>query len=211
MANKTKTGLSPDPIADEIAAAADFPHGNPATTASNDTSDSIQDRASTVASDLRDRAGEIAGDLRGKATDAAQTLRERASGAVGDAQDWASDARESGRRRVEDLANRGTERLGQHKSAVEQFVTENPLLVGVVGLAAGLLIGSLLPRTRSEDEAVGPWADEVRGQGLRYARDFTNRGREFVESALDPDNLNAAAQRATEPKTAPEAPVNRPH
>jgi hypothetical protein len=76
-------------------------------------------------------------------------------------------------------------------------VSENPILVGVVGLAAGLLIGALLPRTRTEDENVGPWADEVRDQGLRYARDVTHRGREFVATALDPENLNAAVQRAT--------------
>ncbi|MDQ4136203.1 MAG: hypothetical protein M3158_08480, partial [Pseudomonadota bacterium] len=58
------------------------------------------------------------------------------------------------------------------------------LMVGVMGLAAGLVIGALLPRTRQEDRAFGRWADEVRQQGMRYARDATQRGREYVEEAL---------------------------
>src|SRR3712207_8903503 len=57
-------------------------------------------------------------------------------------------------------------------------------MVGVMGLAAGLVIGALLPRTRQEDRAFGRWADEVREQGMRYARDATQRGREYVEEAL---------------------------
>jgi hypothetical protein len=61
-------------------------------------------------------------------------------------------------------------------------------MVGVVGLAAGLVIGALLPRTRHEDRAFGHWADEVRDQGLRYAREATQRGREYVEEALGSDS-----------------------
>ncbi|TXN60868.1 hypothetical protein FV228_22235, partial [Methylobacterium sp. WL18] len=62
----------------------------------------------------------------------------------------------------------------------------------------GLLLGALLPRTRQEDRNIGPWADEVRDQGLRYAREVTSMGREFVQTALDPDNLNAAVRKATD-------------
>jgi hypothetical protein len=54
-------------------------------------------------------------------------------------------------------------------------------MVGLVGLAAGLLLGALLPRTRREDEMFGEWADEVREQGLRYAHEAAQRGRDYVE------------------------------
>jgi hypothetical protein len=63
-------------------------------------------------------------------------------------------------------------------------VAENPIMVGLVGLAAGLLLGALLPRTRREDEMFGEWADEVREQGLRYAHDAAQRGRDYVEDNL---------------------------
>ena len=71
-----------------------------------------------------------------------------------------------------------------------------PAKTGAV--AAGLLLGALLPRTRQEDRSLGPYADEVREEGLRYAREMTHRGREFVQTALDPDNLNAAVRKAAE-------------
>jgi len=156
-----------------------------------------QSRAADAASDLKDRASATAHDVRDRVTDTVQDLRERASDAYDDARSWVSDTHETSRRRIGDLGERGSARIQESRSAVEDFVAENPLLVGVVGLAAGLLIGALLPRTRTEDQNVGPWADEVRDQGIRYARDVTHRGREFVASALDPDNLNAAVQRAT--------------
>jgi ElaB/YqjD/DUF883 family membrane-anchored ribosome-binding protein len=164
--------------------------------------------AQSKAGDLKDRAADAAQDARERVTDTVQDLRARASSAVDDARGWVEDTHRSGRRQIGDLGERGSARLQDGRSAVEDFVAEHPLLVGVVGLAAGMLIGALLPRTRTEDQNVGPWADEVRGQGLRYARDFTDRGREFVASALDPENLNAVVQRASgteEPGPAPRA------
>jgi hypothetical protein len=62
------------------------------------------------------------------------------------------------------------------------------MVVGLVGLAAGLLLGALLPRTRRENEMFGEWADEVRNQGVRYAREAADRGREYVEEAFNGDD-----------------------
>ncbi|HEV7438066.1 MAG TPA: hypothetical protein VGN94_00340 [Methylobacterium sp.] len=154
--------------------------------------DQARDKASDLSRQAQDRASGLADSVKG----AAQDTRQRASDVYDDARTWVSDMHRTQRSRVEDAASRGRDQLHQGRTAVEQFVTENPLLVGVVGVAAGLLLGALLPRTRQEDRNLGPYADELRDQGLRYARDFTSRGRDFMESALDPDNLNAAAQRA---------------
>jgi ElaB/YqjD/DUF883 family membrane-anchored ribosome-binding protein len=205
MTYSPKPGDERRSLPDDIALAAGMPRGHyddaPRHTQAGSTADDVRAGAES----LRDKALGAADDLTNRAAGAARDLRERASDAYDDARGWASDARADGRRRIHDLGERGTERFRDGRSAVEAFVTDNPLLVGVVGLAAGLLIGALLPRTRQEDETVGPWADEVRDQGLRYARDVTHRGREFVASALDPENLQAAAQRATgtEPSSAP--------
>lgn len=188
-------------LPDDIALAAGMPRGHydssprqTHTGATADTARAAADSLSDNAASLKDKALETADDLTNRAASAARDLRERAS----EVRERASEVYDDGRRRINDLGERGSERLRDGRSAVEDFVTDNPLLVGVVGLAAGLLIGALLPRTRQEDETVGPWADEVRDQGLRYARDVTHRGREFVASALDPENLQAAAQRVAE-------------
>ncbi|WP_244475589.1 hypothetical protein [Methylobacterium sp. Leaf466] len=181
-----------------------------------DTAEGLKSRAAHLAeqaSDTFDEAKErvysAASDAKGRAAETARDLRDRAGRTYDETRDWASEQSEAQRRRLSDLSDRGAERLREGKSAVETFVSENPLLVGVVGVAAGLLLGALLPRTRKEDETVGPWADEVRDQGLRYARDITSKGREFVESALDPEAINAAAQRVAE-AAEPNAGANRP-
>ncbi|GJE16562.1 DUF883 family protein [Methylobacterium marchantiae] len=229
MSHSSIPGAPKGSLTDDIAVAAGLPHGDESTRSLHDVSERTGNEARAAADRLRDRAGDLADDAQAKAEgyadrakaavdDArdtvkskAESLRARASDTYDDARDWAADTHQSSRRRIGEFAERGGQRLDRGKTSVEHFVSENPLLVGVVGLAAGMLLGALLPRTRREDQAVGPWADEVRGQGLRYARDFADRGREFVESALDPENLNAATQRAAEPFQQPDVPPARKH
>ncbi|WP_019903035.1 YtxH domain-containing protein [Methylobacterium sp. 77] len=229
MSHSSHPGEPKTSLPDDIAVAAGLPHGDDSRRSLHDVSERAGNEARAAADRLHDRAGDAVDEVQAKAEgyaerakaaaldmrdtvkDKADSLRERASDSYDDARDWAADAHQSSRRRIGEFAERGSQRLDRGKTSVEHFVTENPLLVGVVGLAAGLLLGALLPRTRREDEAVGPWADEVKDQGLRYARDFADRGREFVESALDPDSLNAATQRAAEPFRKPDVPPVRTH
>ena len=111
----------------------------------------------------------------------------RATDAANQATDWARDQYERTSRQLDHARDQSMQQLRQARYGVERFVSENPLMVGVVGLAAGLVIGALLPRTRQEDRAFGQWADQVRDQGMRYAREATQRGREYVEQALGGD------------------------
>jgi ElaB/YqjD/DUF883 family membrane-anchored ribosome-binding protein len=121
-------------------------------------------------------------------------LRERAGDAVGQASDWAQDQYERGSRQLDQVRDQSMQQFRQARGSIERFVSENPLMVGVVGLAAGLVIGALLPRTRQEDRAFGQWADQVRDQGLRYAREATQRGREYVEEALGGDSEDSGGE-----------------
>lgn len=193
--------LRPDPAGerDPLPRAGLDPHGRTADFSNSNTSggasgagDGLRDRVEGVGVEAREQAGAVQ-DRIGQAADEAGS---RIRSAYGDARAYVSEAGENQLRRIDDLTDRGREGLQRGRNAVEDFVGENPLLVGVVGLAAGLLLGALLPRTRQEDRNLGPYADEVRDQGLRYAREFTNRGREFVQTALDPETVNAAARKA---------------
>lgn len=161
-----------------------------------ETVETVAREAANAASDVQEGASDVADAARGRVGETVDRVREHAADAYDDVRSWASDRYDAQSRRAAALADRGYGRLREGRSATEAFVSDNPLLVGVVGLAAGLLLGALLPRTRREDEALGPWADEVRDHGLRYAREMTHRGREYVEAALDPDNLDAAVRRA---------------
>ena len=162
------------------------------------TAASLKERATVAAQEAGERLGEGYRQARASASDALGDARDRASRTYGDAKTWASDKYDEHSSRASEFADRSARTLQHHRTTTERFVSENPLLVGVVGVAAGLLLGALLPRTAKEDEAIGPYADDLRDQGLRYARDMTHRGRAFVEQALDPDNLDAAVRRANE-------------
>jgi ElaB/YqjD/DUF883 family membrane-anchored ribosome-binding protein len=120
-------------------------------------------------------------------SDTASDLRERAADTLEQASDWARDQYERGSQQLDRARDQSMQQLRQARGSLERFVSENPLMVGVIGLAAGLVIGALLPRTRPEDRAFGQWADQVRDQGLRYAREAAQRGREYVEDALGSD------------------------
>jgi ElaB/YqjD/DUF883 family membrane-anchored ribosome-binding protein len=137
---------------------------------------SMTDKARQTSEDVRQRAGEA---YEG-ASDWARDTYERAS-------EWASDAYEGQRRRMGQMRGRSSKAFGNARGGVQNYVSENPMVVGLVGLAAGLLLGALLPRTRRENEVFGEWADEVRNQGLRYARDAAQRGREYVEENFSGD------------------------
>jgi ElaB/YqjD/DUF883 family membrane-anchored ribosome-binding protein len=117
-----------------------------------------------------------------------ENMRDQAGESLGQASEWARNQYEQGSRQLDQARDRSMQQLRQARGGIERYVSENPLMVGVVGLAAGLVIGALLPRTRHEDRAFGHWADEVRDQGLRYAREATQRGREYVEEALGGDS-----------------------
>lgn len=144
------------------------------------------------------RAQEHAGDLYDQARDMAD-----------DATEWASRQAQRSSRQLADVGRRGIRGAADTGRTVERFINENPVLVGVVGLAAGLLLGALLPRTRQEDRTFGAWADEVRGQGLRYAREATQRGREYVEQALGDEEEDRQGPPTRQPGSGPQ-PQSRP-
>lgn len=138
---------------------------------------SVADKAQQAAEQVRQRASEAYEDT----AEWAQDTYERVS-------DWASDTYGQQRRRMGQMRNRSGQSFGQMRGGVQNYVSENPMVVGLVGLAAGLLLGALLPRTRHENRAFGEWADEVRNQGLRYAREAAHRGREYVEENFSGDD-----------------------
>jgi ElaB/YqjD/DUF883 family membrane-anchored ribosome-binding protein len=127
------------------------------------------------------QAAETAGEVYEQASDWARDTYEQAS-------DWASDAYQQGSRRFNRVGGRSMKGVRGAGTGVQRYVAENPVMVGLIGLATGLLIGALLPRTRHEDEAFGEWADEVREQGLRYAHEMAQRGREYVEESFSGDD-----------------------
>jgi phage tail protein X len=62
---------------------------------------------------------------------------------------------------------------------------ENPLGLAIGGLAAGFLVGMLLPSSRIEDERVGPIADQVKETAAETAGEAVERGREVATQVAE--------------------------
>jgi ElaB/YqjD/DUF883 family membrane-anchored ribosome-binding protein len=136
---------------------------------------------------MSDKAQQATEQVRQKAEDAYESASEWARDTYERATDWASDTYGQQRRRMNQMGGRSSRAYGNARGSMQSYVSENPMVVGLVGLAAGLLLGALLPRTRRENELFGEWSDEVRNQGLRYAREAASRGREYVEENFNGD------------------------
>ena len=154
----------------------------------------VKETAQNAAQSAADAVKGAADRAKRGAGEAYETASDWAGEQYGQARRWASESYDEYERRTRRTV-RGA------RSQAETFVSENPVLVGVIGLATGLLLGSLLPRTRPEDRAFGHWADEVRDQGFRYARKATQRGREYVEETIQDvaRNMEAPQERRQAP------------
>jgi hypothetical protein len=62
---------------------------------------------------------------------------------------------------------------------------ENPLGLAIGGLAAGFLVGMLLPSSKIEDERVGPIADQVKETAVETAGEAVDRGREVAAQVAE--------------------------
>lgn len=60
---------------------------------------------------------------------------------------------------------------------------DNPLGVVLGGVAVGMLAGLLLPRTKLEDEKVGPVADRLRDEAISSGREALERSKSVARQA----------------------------
>jgi gas vesicle protein len=76
----------------------------------------------------------------------------------------------------------------QMKEGARQAVgvaQENPIGLALGGVAAGFLVGMLLPSTKIEDERVGPLADQVKETAAETGKEALDRGREVAGQAVE--------------------------
>jgi hypothetical protein len=76
-------------------------------------------------------------------------------------------------------------------------VDDSPLLMGAGLLALGLCAGLLLPRTRSEDEWIGEYSDDMKHQVMHSGQDLMNRSMDAAGASIDTAVHEAEAQGLT--------------
>jgi len=85
---------------------------------------------------------------------------------------------------VKDAAPDGRQVSGQARQAVG-VAQQNPLGLALGSVAAGFLLGMLLPSTRLEDERMGAAADHVKDLAAEVGQDAMEHGKDLAQEAID--------------------------
>ena len=109
---------------------------------SSSTFQSAGENARKMAGEAQERSAEYYDQFAERAGEAYEQASEWARERYEDATEMASDYWERGRRYVP---------IGYRGTPVERFVSENPVLVGVIGFGAGLVIGAILAQQRASE------------------------------------------------------------
>ena len=143
---------------------------------------SAQQAVVAGAHDLRDQAGSMAGSLGGAAQGAVQN--------IGDVAYHAGSA-----------ATQGGQKAGQVGSNLMAALAGNPALLGAIGVAAGALLGALLPQSDQEEAALGGIAGQARDTARSLAQGAVDQGGHVAQAVLDKGREGAEAHGLTGDKS----------
>jgi hypothetical protein len=127
---------------------------------------SAQQAVAGTAHSLRDQAGGVAGSLGHAVQGAGQSIggaAQRAGGAMA----------------------QGGQSAGKAGGTMIAAVTESPVLLGALGLAAGALLGALLPQLEQEEAALQAFAGQARDAAKGMAQDAVDKSGHVAQAVLD--------------------------
>ncbi len=98
-------------------------------------------------------------------------------------------------KRAGDAAERAGEKIGEMKrdvrytarrarSSAADFIEEQPLVFGALGVALGAALGASLPRTETEDEVLGATRDDLMQTAADKTRAYANRAADTAKQAI---------------------------
>lgn len=115
---------------------------------------------------------------------AQQVARERLAAIGETASDWSvavADRTQRTSEAVGEAARQSRDMAVQAGHAIADTVNQNPMLLGALGLAAGVLLAALLPVTEQEESLVAPVGAAIRGT----AEEAIDRGKRAAAVAAD--------------------------
>jgi ElaB/YqjD/DUF883 family membrane-anchored ribosome-binding protein len=155
----------------------------------------MQRMASTVSQkgqDLKQRVSETGRNLMEKASelghrisDSTASMTERARGMTGEARGRMQETTGQARARAEELSQRSQQKYYRAKSSMSNMIQEQPLMVGILGLAAGTLVGALMPSTRREDELMGRTRDGLIDKAKETAREQAEKVKQSAQHVAE--------------------------
>ena len=189
-----------------------------------ETPDQIRDEIEHTRARMSDTAEAIGykADVKSRVQDSVAEKKASVVGTISDGRDAVVGAADSLVSRVGGIVPDGQEvKDGAARVGVTR---ENPLGLAIAGVAAGFVLGTLLPKTRLENEKIGPVSDQVTEKAKEAAQETLERGKavaqETVAAAADTardrggeelDGLSSSVQQKAEEITdAPGRPAGEP-
>ncbi len=143
----------------------EIPHSEPYTPAGAESEGAMKERMEHA----KGRVAETVGHVR-------ETVGEKASHVRHSVSDTMSSVRE----KAGEVSHRAQDRAARLGHAVQDeyhhVAQEQPLLLGVLGLAIGAALGAAMPRTRMEDEMMGETRDRLAREARETGRDIMREG-----------------------------------
>ena len=179
---------------------------------SDDRSGTIGERMGERMGNVRERAGRAADRVQGAMDSTRETLKQAADSTRGAWRQAADSSRETVEQTAESVRSGATrafeitrEQAGMARERVDRLLHEQPLMLGALGLAAGAIIGALLPTSEHEDRFLGEMRDKA-------VKDVAQKSRAGLESALDQVAPSASAERRNAAdEDSRDRPASRPH
>ena len=166
-----------------------------------DAVDGVKSAAGYVA----DKASDAAGAISGAASSAGSAVSDaagRTRSALGDAASRTGDAASSTGgatgRYAGDAWHKTQRGYAVSRDRIDDAMHEKPLVVGIAALAAGLLAGLAVPRTRYENELVGEYSGDLKNRAGDLAGEAWDRGKTVYEKGLSAAQ-ETARQEGVEP------------
>jgi len=154
-----------------------------------ETPDQIRDEIEQTRERMSESADALAykADVKSRAKEAIGEKKDSVVGTISSGKDSVVGAADSLVSRVGGIVPDGDAVKGAAGSA--GLSRENPIGLAAVGIAAGFILGTLIPRTSTENRALGPLSDQVTEKAKEAAEESFQRGKavagEAIEAATD--------------------------
>lgn len=113
---------------------------------------------------------------------------QKISGAASSAYDTVANTADSVSETVSDVAGNTVDTIGQYGSKArdqyDYYISENPLAVGAVALAAGALVGLAIPATEYEDRMMGETRENLISKATDKASETVDKVKDIAANTL---------------------------
>lgn len=166
-----------------------------AASAISEKSSDLKDRASETGRSLMDKASELGHRI----SDSTSSMTERARDMSHQARDRMQGSTGEARARAGELSQRSQQQYYRAKDSFGRMLDEQPLVLGILGVAVGTLLGAALPGTKREDEMMGRTRDDLLQKAKETANQQADRIKESAQrvAQVAKDEAKGAASDVT--------------